>query len=250
MCGTWMDGWVGGWVEKRGSFFTWPCIGGASFSPRSLFLFPRQTMPVTGLAVLASLGHSGIPPHHAAPSIPLPPAVFCPLEGFHLYWSSFFGLSAIFYPSIYRHGCFNTSASLTTSPAFLFFCLLILQVVKRFCACELQQPRLKCLWYSVRGLVFHKRKAPPCDVGFQMHPAVLMHRRTFISLVWHVKIFFDKQDHTTLCSASPRLPGLCGNAMRVVMLLSPRLDELALYINFICLNGFYAFLTDLWLTRY
>lgn len=56
---------------------------------------------------------------------------------------------------------------------------------------------------------------------------------------------FDGQDHTTLCSAPPfRLPGLCGNAVWAVMLLSPVLDQPALCILSVCLNGLYAFLTD------
>lgn len=96
-----MDGWVvGGWVEKRGIFFHMTlCWRGLASHPHSLSFFPRRTVSVTGLAVLASLGHSGIPPCHA----PHPPASGCllPSEGFHLYWSWFSCLSFIFCVPVY-----------------------------------------------------------------------------------------------------------------------------------------------------
>lgn len=58
------------------------------------------------------------------------------------------------------------------------------------------------------------------------------------------KNIFDEQDHTTFVLRRPRLQGLRGNAMRVVMLLSPVLDQPALCIHSVCLNGLAAFLTD------
>lgn len=57
---------------------------------------------------------------------------------------------------------------------------------------------------------------------------------------------FDGQDHTTPCSPPPRakFQSLCGNALWVVMLLSPVLHQQALCILPVCLNGLHAFLTD------
>lgn len=55
---------------------------------------------------------------------------------------------------------------------------------------------------------------------------------------------FDKQDHTVL--SPPGLLCLHGNIRGVVMLLSPILDQLTLFIHFICLNGLHFFF---WLTR-
>lgn len=75
----WLDGWVGGWVRKGDIFSHDLVLVGPASNPHSLFLLPRRTVSLTGLAVLASLGHSGIPSHHALP-IPLPPAVSCPLR--------------------------------------------------------------------------------------------------------------------------------------------------------------------------
>lgn len=74
-----MDGHVGGW--RKGDPFSHDLVSvGPASNPHALFLFPRRAVSVTGLAVLASLGHSGIPSHHAAPPIPLPAAVSCSLS--------------------------------------------------------------------------------------------------------------------------------------------------------------------------
>lgn len=80
-----MDGHVGGW--RKGDPFSHDLVSvGPASNPHALFLFPRRALSVTGLAVLASLGHSGIPSHHAAPPTH-PPACGCLLlsERFHLF---------------------------------------------------------------------------------------------------------------------------------------------------------------------
>lgn len=63
-----------------------------------------------------------------------------------------------------------------------------------------------------------------------------------LSDTWNI---FEKQDHTTLCSPPPSgLLGLPGNAMQVVLLLSPMLDQSAFCIHSININGLATFLTD------
>lgn len=72
---------MGGW--RKGDPFSHDLVSvGPASNPHALFLFPRRAVSVTGLAVLASLGHSGIPSHHAPPPppIPLPAAVSCSLS--------------------------------------------------------------------------------------------------------------------------------------------------------------------------
>lgn len=78
---TWMDGlmdeekigWMNRWVSReRGiSFHMTLYARGPEPLPLSLS-YPRQAVSATGLVVLAPLGHSGIPPCHAAPTPPPP----------------------------------------------------------------------------------------------------------------------------------------------------------------------------------
>ena len=62
---------------------------------------------------------------------------------------------------------------------------------------------IQCDW----ELLEHKRKknTPPCDAEPQTQPVVLTHRWTFISLVWHVKIFLTSR--TTQLSVLRLPPG-------------------------------------------
>lgn len=66
-------GWMNRWVSReRGiSFHMTLYARGPEPLPLSLS-YPRQAVSATGLVVLAPLGHSGIPPCHAAPTPPPP----------------------------------------------------------------------------------------------------------------------------------------------------------------------------------
>lgn len=68
---TGMDGWVGGWVEKGGYFFTWPCVGGASLSPPLSVSLP-QTGCVCDWAGSSCLSWAF---WHSSPSCPPSPCL-------------------------------------------------------------------------------------------------------------------------------------------------------------------------------
>lgn len=68
--GRWMDGWMCRWEggERRIFFHMTLCRRGQPLTPTPPSLFPRRAVSATGLAVLASLGHSGIPSLSCPPS--------------------------------------------------------------------------------------------------------------------------------------------------------------------------------------
>lgn len=152
-----MDRWVGGWVEKGGSFFTWPCAGGASLSPPLSVSLP-QTGCVCDWPGSSCLSWAF---WHSSPSCPPPhpPASGCllPSEGFHLYWRSHSCSSSILCASIYRHCVVSTrhhlSRHLRFSGSFFVFPLFradLWSVVKNNGAHDTRSDPRSTNRYSVR----------------------------------------------------------------------------------------------------
>ena len=132
----WVDGWMEGWVEvgdyrARDLFSHDLVLTRPVFFPHSPSFFPRRVVSVSEPAVLASLGHYGIPPCHA-PSIPLPPAVSCPLSD-SIFTDTFSHFNSIF-ACLQTSGCIVATPRLTASlglfkfffPLFVFSALSLI----------------------------------------------------------------------------------------------------------------------------
>lgn len=203
-----MDGHVGGW--RKGDSFSHDLVSvGPASNPHALFLFPRRAVSVTGLAVLASLGHSGIPSHHAAPpppSSPPPAAVSCSLSVSIFCWSSLVSLSSIFCPSAYagvtrQH--LAISHAVSVSPAiFLKMTSFFTGWTKVCCENKVKEDKNKYMPHSNK--VKHQKYI---QIGQlfkhqwgSFKPALFSHTcNLFFSPVWHVKIFLTSR--TTRFSA-------------------------------------------------
>lgn len=242
-----MDGHVGGW--RKGDPFSHDLVSvGPASNPHALFLFPRRAVSVTGLAVLASLGHSGIPSHHAPPPIPLPAAVSCSLSVsiFAEAHSLAGALSFAHLPTLCH---VNTSPSLMLSPILRTFWKKNPKTTSCFtgwtkvrCENNIKEDKSTYTPHSMKVKCQKYSGTENFSNASEIHsnpPRSHTLMNLYLPRLTRENIF-DKQDHTVL--SPPGLLCLHGNIRGVVMLLSPILDQLTLFIHFICLNGLHFFL--------
>lgn len=127
----WMDGWMAGWRWVSGwvgdcrarDLFSHDLVPtGPVFFPHSLPFFPRRVVSVSKPAVLASLGHYGIPPCHAPPS----PCLRLSLALW--VFPSLLTISLTLTPSLpvhlQLHQCYTTSPTISWYSAVSFFLTL------------------------------------------------------------------------------------------------------------------------------
>jgi len=227
-----MDGSAGGWRKGYLSSHDLVLAGPAS-PPHSLSLFPRRAVSLAGLAVLASLGHSGIPSLSCPPRPPpLPPAVSCPLRV-----SIFTDVhSPARIPSFARLSidialCQHLPISHAMSVSLAVFVVVVFPLFKLINEVlwwnynkEGLYENLRCvqsshfllnitrsafsqtstyesiLWRVLSCTKKKLRKEIRCSVS--MHPFVFTHSWREILDLMREHIFAE-QDHTTLCSLPP-----------------------------------------------
>lgn len=191
---------MGGW--RKGDPFSHDLVSvGPASNPHALFLFPRRAVSVTGLAVLASLGHSGIPSHHAPP----PPACGCLLlsERFHLCRSSLVVRGSNFCPSAYVSSRQHLAISRVLSDSvegFFFFFFNTLFTLDKGVPCE-QKVEKKHIYTTQ-----HEGEMPEIQWDGKLletneihsnPPRSHTHMNLYLPRLTRENIF-DKQDHTVL----------------------------------------------------
>lgn len=243
-----MDRWMGMWVDgERGILFHMTlCRWGQPLTPTLCFSSPDglclwldwQFLPLLGILAFLLIMR---PPH--------PPACGCLLlsERFHLCWSSLVSRGSIFCPSAYSVSCQHLTISHVVS-----YSPDILKKNPQTTSCFTGWTKVRCennikedkSTYTPHSMKVKCQKYSGTENfsnASEIHsnsPRSHTLMNLYLPRLTRENIF-DKQDHTVL--SPPGLLCLHGNIRGVVMLLSPILDQLTLFIHFICLNGLHFF---------